>query len=117
MPAVRDLAAHAPVEPGLPHHARETAVVHPALAVSAVMIPLEMAQSPDVMMHLVSPDPLVASAPGDRVHRARPLVIVGRLVHRVMMIATARPATMTHPLTRMRPPVSSIALPGESSKR
>jgi hypothetical protein len=93
---------------------RETAVVHPALAVSAVMIPLEMAQSPDAMMHLVAPDPLAASAPDGQVHRARLLAIAERLVHRVMMIATALPVTMIRLLTRMRPPVSSIALRGAS---
>lgn len=116
MPVVLDPAPHDPADPGPLPRATVNAVVHPGLVVNVVMIPLEMAEGPDATMRLAAPGPRAAIALGDPVHPVRPLAIVGRLVPRAMMIATALPVTTIRPLTRMRPPVSLIALRGASSK-
>ena len=112
VPAVRDLAPHDRVDPGPLRRATANAVVHLELVVNVVMIPLETLEYPGVKIRLAAPGPPVAIAPGGQVHLARLLVIVERLVPRVMTIGIVLPATMILPLTRMRPPVSSIDLPG-----
>lgn len=112
VPAVRDLAPHDRVDPGPLRRATANAVVHLELVVNVVMIPLETLEDPGVKIRLAAPGPPVAIAPGGQVHLARLLVIVERLVPRVMTIGIVLPATMILPLTRMRPPVSSIDLPG-----
>ena len=116
MLAERDLAPHDRVDLGPLRRATVSAVVLLGLVVNVVMMPLVMPEGLDAMMLLVAPGPPVAIEPGGRVHPARLLVIVERLVPRVMTIAIVLPATMILRLTRMRPPVSSIALPGVSSK-
>lgn len=116
MPVMLDPAPHDPADPGPLPRATVNAVVHLGREASVVMIPLEMVEGPDATMRLAAPGPRAAIALGDRVHPGRPLAIVGRLVPREMMIATALPVTTIRPLTRMRPPVSLIALRGASSK-
>jgi hypothetical protein len=108
VPAVRDLAPHDPADPGPLPRVTANAVVHLGLVASVVMIPLVMPEGPGGMMRLAAPGPPAAIAPGGQVHPARLLVIVERLVPRVMRIGIVLPATMIHPLMRMRPPVSSI---------
>ena len=112
--AERDLAPHDRVDLGPLRRATVSAVVLLGLVVNVVMMPLVMPEGLDAMMLLVAPGPPVAIEPGGRVHPARLLVIVVRLVHPVMMIATALPVTMIRLLTRMRRPVNLIALRGAS---
>ncbi len=116
MPVVRDRAPHDRVDPGPLRRARANGVVLLGLVVNVVMIPLETVEDPGVMMRRAVRGPPAAIAPGDRVLPARLLVIEVLPGPPVMMIATALPVTMILPLTRMRPPVSSIALHGVSSK-
>jgi len=114
--AVRDLAPHDRVDPCPLRHATASGVVHLELVVNVAMNRLVMPENPGVKIRLAAPGPPAAIATGGQVHPAKPLVIVEHLVPRVMTIGIVPPATMILPLTRMRPPVSSIDLPGVSSK-